>query len=365
MGRARKAMLVSGPPISLEEGERMRRAEYGVHLATVSTSAYRRMWESYVEYSSRRYKDFEAVPNTTALIGWATEKCRSRKNAGQFCRMISAAKSYAVHVLKLPDIPLVEKVDIRFAGQQAKKIIGVRRKRIVPTTTAVLKALFAGTKISLVDDPVGFVTFAQLCVAKGCVTRVGELLGPKAVQAKSIQFLDACTDFPFGAIRMTLFNTKGMGLTGETEPEVAYGVGTGDETCPVKAARAIMEIYGLGDPARGDEFLFAAMDAAGRRFFADPVQWLGAKMLLGRNFNAQIKRLCCDAGVPYFTARTTRHGATVDMATAGVAPLVMMPAGRWRSIKAITPYTSMTREGAAHIARHMAAANVGTILRTS
>ena len=50
----------------------------------------------------------------------------------------------------------------------------------------------------------------------------------KAVKVADVQFLDVDSRFPHGAIKLTLRATKGLGLTGETEPEIAYGVGTGE-----------------------------------------------------------------------------------------------------------------------------------------
>ncbi len=143
---------------------------------------------------------------------------------------------------------------------------------------------------------------------------------------------------------------------GEREgTETAWAVGTGTPTCPVAALHDVMTTYGLEASFRTDEFIFAEMNADGTRVFSDPTHWRGAAFLKARDFNAQLKRLCAHAGIPHFTARSTRYGACVDMTTAGVSALMIMPAGRWRSLDAILPYVSLTQAGAANIARALLA----------
>ena len=116
--------------------------------------------------------------------------------------------------------------------------------------------------------------------------------------------------------------------------------------------RLIFDRYGLH--VRPKEPVFASTLTAGTRKWSDTTNWLGAVPMTPREFNPLVKALCKAAGVPTFTARATRNGSVVDMATAGVNPMVIMPAGRWRSPTSIVPYTSMTEEGAAHIARAFA-----------
>ena len=257
------------PRTTMREGEAARRAWCGSSLSPRTEEQYRRAWVSYIKYGFESFTDFVAVPDADALSCWATAECARRKNAVSFSWLVAAAKGYMVHVLHLPALPSEGGGQLREAMQQTRRKVGVTSKRAIPTGASVLRRLFKGAKISLGRDPAGYVTYAQLCVAKGCVTRPGEVMGPKAVKVADVQFLDVDSRFPHGAIKLTLRATKGLGLTGETEPEIAYGVGTGDETCPVAHAKEIFRIYGLHDPARSGEFLFAAINDDGGRIFSD------------------------------------------------------------------------------------------------
>ena len=240
---------------------------------------------------------------------------------------------------------------------KARRTIGVIPGKKSPTGDHVLTEVYTKARVDRHQRPRAYMTYAQLCIAKGFVTRPGELLGKKAALAGACKFLQPDEEFPHGAAVLTLSYTKGLLLacTAKHATETAYAVGTGTVTCPVAALAAVVQTYGLSDPARACEPLFASLNPDASRKFSDPVNWLGAAHLSAAEFNKSIKELCASAGMPHFTARTTRYGAATDMMVRGVAPLVLMCAGRWRSIDAISPYTSMTRAGAAHVARAFAA----------
>jgi hypothetical protein len=280
--------------------------------------------------------------------------CSKRRNAGGWGGLIAAAKQASVHLGGRPAWTPEDDATFSKAKAECSKIIGVRRSPVTPTGRDKLQELYTRSRVNGRSDPRGMITFQQLCVALGFVTRPGELLGHKAARAGQCEFIEPCSDFPFGAARMALKDTKGLLLTNQRDSEeVAFAVGTGTHTCPVAALRAVMLTYGLDNPARKDEFIFGKMRADGSRVFSDPASWLGAAFLPAKDFNEQIRVLCAKAGMPHFTARSTRYGATTDMTVAGVHPLVIVAAGRWRSLQSVLPYLSMTRAGAAHVGRKL------------
>ena len=162
-----------------------------------------------------------------------------------------------------------------------------------------------------------------------------------------------CADFPHGAAKIELKDTKGLHLTGQAKSgtETAFAIGTGLASCPYLALMEMVAAYGLDAPQRSEEPIFAAMLPDASRIFSLPSSWQGARALRPKDFNSEIKLLCRQGGMPSFTARCTRYGAASDMAAANVNPLIIAAAGRWRSIMAVMPYNRMTVTSAAHLAR--------------
>ena len=331
---------------------------YGNSLQDSTLKSYMTSFRDFVDFGTKRIADYdEGEPvNAQDIVLWAQSKCASRGNAASFSQLVSAVKTIATTQLGRQEWSAAEKQFFTDEVAKTRRTIGVIPGKKAPTGDHVLMEVYIKAGVSP-KRPRAYMTFLQLCVAKGFVTRPGELLGDKAALAGDCMFLPQDAEFPHGAAMLTLYDTKGLLLacTAKHASETAYAVGTGTATCPVAALAAVVQTYGLGDPARAREPLFASMNADASRKFSDPLNWLGAAHLQAREFNKSIKELCASAGMPHFTARTTRYGAATDMMVRGVAPLVIMCAGRWRSIDAITPYTSMTRAGAAHVARAFAA----------
>ena len=344
------------PPKTLAELNAERRLKYGSALAPSTLRQYDYCWRKLQEFCREKISDFDPsqpLP-ADAVIAWAESVCAKRRNAASWGGLIAAVKQAAIH--QQGRAPWSDADDVAFAKAKVEcsKIIGIRHSPVTPTGRDKLQELHTRSRVDGLSDARGMITFFQLCVALGFVTRPGELLGHKAARAGQCEFIEPCDEFPFGAARMTLKDTKGLKLTNQRSgTEVAFAVGTGTATCPVAALRAVMLTYGLDNPARKDEFIFAKMREDGSRVFSDPASWTGAAFLPASDFNAQIKVLCTRAGMPYFTARSTRYGATTDMTVAGVHPLVIVAAGRWRSLESVLPYLSMTRAGAAHLGRKL------------
>ena len=112
-----------------------------------------------------------------------------------------------------------------------------------------------------------------------------------------------------------------MKLTGENKEkgERTFAAASGDALCPVKAMRFIFETYGLFNPLRAGEPIFASMRADGSRYYAHPESSTGATMITSREVNEGIAVLCSRAKVDRFTSRATRHGQSSDMDAAGAS----------------------------------------------
>ena len=350
--------LVPSPKKSLAAFKAERKAKYSGALQHSTRRQYDYCYRKLIEFCKTRIADFdESAPlSADAVIAWVEDTCTRRKNAGAWGGLVAGAKQAAVYLGGRR--PWTWEDDVAFAEARAvcSKIIGIRRSPVTPTGRDKLQELFVRARVRGLrsSDPRRYITFQQLCVALGFVTRPGELMGHKAARAGQCEFLTPCDKFPFGAARMTLTDTKGLRLTNERGgKEIAFAVGMGTDTCPVAALRCVMTTFGLDCPRRKREFIFAKMRPDGTRVFSDPASWLGAAFLPAHEFNAQIKALCVSAQMPAFTARSTRYGATTDMTVAGVHPLVIVAAGRWRSLASVLPYLSMTEAGAAHVGRKL------------
>ena len=352
------AKTLSGPKMSRADHAKIRATRYGSALQTSTLSAYAKSYGNFIKFCHDRVSDFD--PNQHAevedVITYAHCVCEGRNNAKALSQLFSGIKTFATKVLGRPQWSPLEEAAFKTAIKTGKRTIGIKqRNRADPIGRAKLREIWDRAALSRTGTPRLFITFAQLCVAHGFVTRSNELLGPKAALAGRLFLLDPCPQFPHGAAKLHLVDPKGALLANEKGGiEVAFAVGTGEPTCPVALIQEVMQAYGLYDPARASEPLFAAMRPDATRIFSDPVNWLGAQRLTGREFNAQIKILCARAGIASFTGRATRHGAATDMLSAGVDKLLVMVAGRWRSVDAISTYTVLTADGAARIARALA-----------
>ena len=226
-----------------------------------------------------------------------------------------------------------------------------------PTDSHLLKLIHRKAQPASLDRRIRM-AWRQALITKGATTRPGEVWNAqekRALLAHQVSFVDPEPGLPYGALSFHLQGTKGIKLTGANKRvgEVALAVGTGDELCPVAAARSIFDAYGLSK--RPNEPVFASMRQDGSRFFANPSLWTGAKPMEGREYNALLAELCKAAGVERFTGRSTRYGSACDYAAWGVPEAVNDASGRWRP-GSRTPYSSISMPGAMAIYRARASA---------
>ena len=345
------------PLLSLKALRATRKHQAGVCLDKGTLKAYRDAWLRYRRICAETLADDPGESlQVDAIIHVVTQICVDRKNAAGFGWMVSAIRGFATLKLGLPDLSLSDLADVRKAKREVARSVGIRRSKTAPTGRDTLNLLASKLKGLLKSSLRHRMAFAQLCVALGFVTRPNELMGMNAATAGQCFLLKPDHRFPHGAAKITLSNTKGCKLSGDRTPETAFAIGTGLASCPIRALNLVFATYGLQDRDRLAEPLFATMGPDGQRIFSHPKTWQGASPMTANDFNSIIRYMCDTAGMPRFTARTTRHGAAVDMMCDGVDPLVIMPAGRWRSMTAIIPYISLTEQGAAHIARKTLAA---------
>jgi hypothetical protein len=328
------------------------------HLQPITLSRYRAHFTKYAQLGARTVSDFSldriSLPILTLYLKLTASK---RRNAAALAQIRSAVVTYATRVRGMPPLTPAEEASLSKEVSKEHKRVGVLKRPTKPATRRILGDIFTKLASTFAYDLRAEATWRQLVVAHGCTTRPGELMGRTPLLAEQVTFIPVSLTLPHGAAKLTLRDTKGMHLTGERNPETAMAAGIGGHLCPVAALHLIFDRYGLHD--RPKEPVFASTLTAGTRKWTDPDHWTGAAPMTPREFNPLVKALCKAAGVPCFTARATRNGSVVDMATAGVNPLVIMPAGRWRSPTSITPYASMTDEGAAHIAKAFAATPSG------
>ena len=329
-----------------------RKRKAGSRLDKGTLKAYKDAWLRYRRICTESLADDPGNNlQVDAIIYAATQVCEIRGNAAGFSWFVSAVRGYATLKLGLQDFSHDDRDEIRKARREVSRSIGVRRSKTAPTGRDTLNLLASKLKKLLKNSLKHRMAFAQLCVALGFVTRPNELMGLNAATAGQCFLLKPSHRFPHGAAKIVLHGTKGCKLAGDRNPEVAFAIGTGLPSCPVRALHLVFTTYGLDDGGRSSEPLFATMDQDGQRTFSAPETWQGAPPMTASDFNGIIRYMCDSAKIPRFTARTTRHGAAVDMMCDGVDPLVIMPAGRWRSMASIIPYISLTEQGAAHIAR--------------
>jgi hypothetical protein len=204
-----------------------------------------------------------------------------------------------------------------------------------------------------------YMIFLQLVIAKECTTRPGELCdtgigeNEDRLKASDVTFVDAnpAAGAP-ACIKLRLRNTKAVKLTGENKEkgERTFAAASGDALCPVRAMRFIFDTYGLHNPRRADEPVFASMRADGSRYYSHPETSTGATIITSREVNEGIATLCSRAGIDRFTLRATRHGQSCDMDAAGASDPLANVAGRWKP-GSRKPYSHMTVEAAATIRR--------------
>jgi hypothetical protein len=328
------------------------------HYQGKTLMTYRRHFKLYAALGFQSVSDFSMERiHVSVLTLYLKQTASRRANAAALGQVRSAVVSYATRVRGMPPLTAAEESYLASCTSMQEKEVGIIKKPTRPTTRATLKKLYDGLAHTFPWDRRAEAVVLQCIIAHGCTTRPSEVMAVRKglcpLRASQVTFHPATASLPHGAATLTLRDTKGLHLSGQRGTETAMAAGIGGPLCPVAALHAVYSRYGLHD--RPDEPVFAITNVDGTRRWTDTAHWTGAAPMTPRAINALLKVLCPAAGVPTFTARSTRNGSVVDMATAGVSPMVIMPAGRWKSPASVTPYTSMTAEGAAHIARAFAA----------
>jgi hypothetical protein len=266
---------------------------------------------------------------------------------------------FSTGFLKKPDLTPTEEKMLRVQRRACAKTVGVVTTTVDPagdTTLRVINERAAPHTMGLRY----YMIFLQLVIAKECTTRPGELCdtgngkNEDRLKASDVTFVDAdlvaCAP---ACIKLRLRNTKAVKLTGENKEkgERTFAAAAGDALCPVRAMRFIFDTYGLYNPRRADEPVFASMRADGSRYYSHPESSTGATMITAREVNEGIATLCSRAKIERFTLRATRHGQSSDMDAAGASDPLANVAGRWKP-GSRKPYSHMTVDAATAI-RHL------------
>ena len=292
-----------------------------------------------------------------SIAGFLWWKAMRAENARSWAGWQSHITSYAQKTLRKLPLSREDEEFLRMHQKACAKSVGITVAKAEPVTEKTLLALW--TKAKPASQGVRlFMIFLQLVIAKACTTRPGETcdtgIGQNAdrLRAKDVTFIpeDEALGLP-AAIELRLRNTKKIKLTGmgKLQGERAMAAEASIEhLCPVKAMAHIFKSYGLHDPGRAEEPVFALMAADGTRVYANPAAFTGATMISSKEVNQGITTLCAIAGIPRFTLRSTRHGNNCDMEAAGASEALANAAGRWAA-GSRPPYSHMTIEAAAKV----------------
>ena len=327
-----------------------------------SKKTYKKTFEAYVDFCARLHLPDPSAADTISHITLAAflwEKSKKARNARTWKFWQSHVVSFSTSFLKKAELTAKQEKFLRAQRRACSKTVGVVTSSVDPageTTRRVIHERAAPHTMGLRY----YMIFLQLVIAKECTTRPGELCdtgngnNEDRLRASDVSFIEpsaaACTP---ACIKLKLRNTKAVKLTGENKEkgERTFAAASGDALCPVKAMRFIFETYGLFNPLRAGEPIFASMRADGSRYYAHPENSTGATMITSREVNEGIAVLCSRAKVDRFTSRATRHGQSSDMDAAGASDSLANVAGRWKA-GSRKPYSHMTAEAATSI-RHL------------
>ena len=357
-------------PLAARQRERRRRTLKDLTLKKSASLA-----SSYVDFCARNgYPDPTTGWDKYVLSEFLWHKSQSlaKPNAASWSDWQSRIISFATLTWELPDMSHTDRSYLRTERVACQKSVGIRTVKQTPVGRATLRAIHEKVHTQLVGDARLRATFDQLVVMLNLVVRAGEVAdtgrskkstpsgsGARVEldalpQARDVTFIPPSRELPHGGVRLLLYDTKRERLTGEGkhEGEPAFAAGTGDTLCPVAALKRVFEAHNLGDEANGHEVIFAALLPSGKR--KGPATAGGkATPITSRELNEQIARICALAQWPTFTMRATRYGACCDMEAAGVPGAIANAAGRWKE-GSRAPYSSMTLEAAALVARRIA-----------
>lgn len=324
-----------------------------------SKKTYKKTYEAYVDFCARHQLPDPSAADTIShntLAGFLWEKSKKARNARTWKFWQSHVVSFSTSFLKKAELTPKQEKFLRTQRRACAKTVGVVTSTVDPageTTLRVIHERAAPHTMGLRY----YMIFLQLVIAKECTTRPGELCdtgngnNEDRLRASDVTFIEPnkAAGAP-ACIKLTLRNTKAVKLTGENKEkgERTFAAASGDALCPVKAMRFIFETYGLYNPLRAGEPVFASMRADGSRYYAHPESSTGATMITSREVNEGIAVLCGRARIDRFTSRATRHGQSSDMDAAGASDSLANVAGRWKA-GSRKPYSHMTVDAATSI----------------
>jgi hypothetical protein len=292
-----------------------------------------------------------------SLTGFLWWKATETRNARSWATWQAHIASYSEKFLRQRPLSFEEGKFLRSHRRACAVEVGIKTTTSDPVTELTLR------RILLKAEPHKrgarlFAIFMQLVVAKACTTRPGEIAdtgngnNSDRLSAKDVKFVEADPILGLPAcVELSLRNTKKIKLTGLNKAAGERSIAAESSIellCPVRALKTIFASYGLHDPSRANEPVFARMRHDGSRIYADPATSTGAAFITSREVKEQIAILCDIAQIQRFTMRATRHGSCCDMETAGASEALANAAGRWQP-GSRPPYSHMTQEGAAKL----------------
>jgi len=352
-----------GPPSQAAALDRLAsvlREKQASSITKDTRATYEGTYKAYVKWC-REYGLADPTDAATveplSLTGFLWWKATETRNARSWSTWQAHIASYAEKFLRQRPLSYEEGKFMRSHRRACAVEVGIKTTTSDPVTELTLR------RILLQAEPQKrgarlFAIFMQLVVAKSCTTRPGETANTgngdnsDRLCAKDVKFVEADPLLGMPAcVELSLRNTKKIKLTGLNKAAGERSIAAESSIellCPVRALKTIFTAYGLHDPMRANEPVFARMRHDGSRIYADPASATGAAFITSREVNEQIAILCDLAKIQRFTLRATRHGSCCDMEAAGASEALANAAGRWQP-GSRPPYSHMTQEGAAKL----------------
>jgi hypothetical protein len=366
---------VTEPGSSGADLEEVQKARREGALRTATKEKAKSLAQDYIEFCEKHARSDPRRGWDKLLLAeflWQRAVGLRRPNAASWRHWQSRIECAATVVWGLPSLPVADKEYLRQQRVACQKTVGVRVVRQTPVGRATLLAIHKAAGERIAADRKLRATMWQLTLMLHLVVRAGEVAntGRSAStllardtragerreinalpQARDVAFTppDSEAGLPFGGIRLMLYDTKKVRLTGQGkhEGEPAFAAGTGGPLCPVAAMRALFEERGLHAEDKGTEFLF--ISPSHHEWKRGATAAPAPPPIKSKEFNANLATLCELAALPRFTMRATRYGACCDMEAAGVPGSIADAAGRWKA-GSRQPYSSMTMQAAVAIA---------------
>jgi hypothetical protein len=286
-----------------------------------------------------------------ALADFLVAKAQRNKNARSWKQWQAKTLSYFYNEWECPRLSMEDLAHLVSQSRFAKKTLGDNPRDLTPADDATLTTIWRNCGDKIKGDPHALMVWRQVLISKSLTLRPEDhyLTGAgepsDRIKVSDVTFHGPAPNvgLPRGYVEVIVRSSKGIKLTGRNKRDGERHIcgATGGELCPVTALRAIFDTYGLDDPTRTDEFVFAAMHPSGIRKYSDPAHWRGSTPIGAREYNAQVTRICELGGVPRFTGKATRHGSSTDMLLTGLSESISNVAGAWQPGSQV-PYQRMT-----------------------